>query len=188
MPKQDTDDEIEIQRKLAEIQQREGEDAADYILRMAAMNRPNGRHVAPRGMNRKNLVRRLGKLRKGPPINAKDPAFVEHMRKIKEKREKDFEKGPMRFMQSVFANAGRDPAELVKVLRKRKGRSGGQLPDPWKGAKGREAAKNSGTNTKRRSALQSQAIELQRQGHSPAEIAKILKRSDRMVRHYLKGS
>jgi hypothetical protein len=190
-----------IKRKLSEIPQKEGdekfiakhapkpgEDTADYILRLSDMNRrPKGRPAKRRGMNRKNLVRKLGKLRKGsdPPINVEDPAFVEHMRRIQERRDEDFKKGGMRFMESLFATAERirsDPrylerfpripdanapdevkqafivkwGELGKFFRHRRAR----MVKPWKGHKGREAVKKAGTTTKRKLSKKEFAITL----------------------------
>jgi hypothetical protein len=177
-------DTAKIERQLAEIQQREGEDVADCILRLAKMNQAKGRRPGkPRGINRKNLVRKLGKMRKGsdPPIDTAAPAFVEHMRKIQERREADFQKGPMRFMASLFATAEaarRDPKYKQDL---EKHGFDKRMVKPWKGSAGR-TARSKGKLTKRE-----QAIELRGKGHTEVEIGKIIDRDPRTVRRYLTG-
>jgi hypothetical protein len=65
--------------------------------------------VRKRKKLQKNLEASLATFRKGsdPPVNTEDPAFVEHMARITQKRQDDFEKGPMQFMDSLFATAER---------------------------------------------------------------------------------
>jgi hypothetical protein len=179
----------------ADIQQREGEDVADCILRLAKMSQRMSQgsgHGKSRGINRKNLVRKLGKLRKGsePPVNVQDPAFVEHMRKIQERREADFQKGPMRFMGSLFATAEhmrRDPQYKEELQNTPVDRRLAHMVKPWKGRQGREAAKGAATTTKRKDQKRERAIELHRQGHTEIQIAKMIGRTERTVRRYLTG-
>jgi hypothetical protein len=194
-----------IEHLSAEIVQKDGEGAAAYAVRMLEMDRrEKQRHGVPViskkgfvrkcGKLRKDLERMQGGLRKGSalPINVEDPAFVEHMRQIGQRRQEEFEKGPMRWMASQFATAERarrDP-EYKKDLKEHAIR--GEVPPsrmvkPWKGRQGREVAKDAATTTKRKGQKQERAIELRRQGHTEIEIAKKLKCTERTVRRYLTG-
>jgi hypothetical protein len=187
----------------AEIVQRDGEGVAAYAVRMLEMDR---REKQRRGMpviSEKSFVRKCGKLRRGiertqgslhkgnaPPINIEDPAFAEHMRKISERRETDFQKGPMRFMSSLFATADhirRDPEYKATLQSTPMDRLHTHMVKPWKGRQGRVAVKGAATTTKRKNLKQERAIELRRQGHTEIEIAKTIKCTERTVRRYLTG-
>jgi hypothetical protein len=143
----------QLARQLAEIMQRPGEDIADYFLRMAELNRPKGQHGAPRGMNRKNLLRRLSKLRKGsdPPLDPQDPAFVEFMcgqkaesDKVRARRQasliatyKRLESDPV--YRERFPWAPHPGESLKDFLR----RQDAHMVKPWKGSGGRRTTKES---------------------------------------------
>jgi hypothetical protein len=177
------------EHNVAEAWPKEGEGLVAYALRMMeinrreAQNRKSGRQViSPKSFVRKRrqlreqLERSLSNLRKGsdPPIDTADPVFVEHMRKITEARERDFEKGPMRFIASLFATysrACRDP-EYKGDLEKHGFES--RQVRPWRhGSKGREAIKDAGTTTKRKNARLAQVIKMLRDNANlkPTEIA-----------------
>jgi hypothetical protein len=134
----------------------------------------SGKGGEPRGTGRKKLVRKLRKLREGA---APEPG------NIRSATEAKYKEG-LRFIETLFANTGRDLSHLEKVPATKRYAF---LSKPWKGRKGREAARDAGTNAKRKNALQTRAIELDRQGRTQAEIAQILNRSERMVRYYLKS-
>lgn len=153
-----TPDPERLERQLAETQQRPGEDIADYFLRMAELNRPKGRRGPVRGMNRKNLLRRLGKLRKGsdPPLDPQDPAFVEFMRRQKEEYEKTqarrlaswiathkrFERDP-KYLED-FPRAPR-PGETLEAFYRRQDR---HMAKPWKAAAARLSSQEKRTSGK----------------------------------------
>ncbi len=129
---------------------------------------------------RKRLEHSFGAMRKGsdPPVDTADPAFVEHMRKIQERRERDFQMGPMRTMASDLATrarAARDPKDLERPG------GGSRAVKPWRGHAGR-TARSKGKVTKRQ-----QAIELRGKGHTEVEIGKMIDRDPRTVRRYLNG-
>jgi hypothetical protein len=160
----------QLARQLAEIMQRPGEDIADYFLRMAELNRPKGQHGAPRGMNRKNLLRRLSKLRKGsdPPLDPQDPAFVEFMRgqkaesdKVRARRQasliatyKRLESDPV--YRERFPWAPHPGESLKDFLR----RQDAHMVKPWKGSGGRRVIKKNGATATRKLSKKDFAIAL----------------------------
>src|SRR5208282_6300599 len=93
------------ERQLTEIRPKEGESMPAYAVRLLEMDRLEKQKRALPVIGEKSFLRKcrklrkelefgLGALRRGsdPPINVEDPAFVEHMRRIEQTREKDFEK------------------------------------------------------------------------------------------------
>lgn len=144
-----------IERQLAEILQRPGESAADYVLRMAELNRPMRRRGSVRGMSRKNLVRRFSKLRKGsdPPTDRQHPAFVEFMRRKKE----EFQRTQARRLASWIATYKRfesdpdyrkdfpwapKPGESLEAFYRRQD---AYMVKPWKAAAGRRSSEEKRT-------------------------------------------
>jgi hypothetical protein len=159
-----------LERQLAEIEQKPGESPADYVLRMAELNRPKGRRGSVRGMSRKNLVRRFGKMRKGsdPPLDPLHPAFVKFMRRKREEFEKDqalqwaswiathrrFESDPD--YREHFPWTPK-PGETMQNFLRRQDR---YMVKPWRGSAGRRSATENGTIARRKSARLAQLIEM----------------------------
>ena len=88
----------------------------------------------------------------------------------------------LRFVETVLANAGREDLELEDVPVERRY---AHMPKPWKGRKGRMAAR--GVTTKTKLGKKQQAIELRQQGRTEAQIGEIIDRDIRTVRRYLNG-
>jgi hypothetical protein len=151
----------QMKRKLAELQQRDGEDTIDCLLRIAQLNRPKGQRGKVRGLNRKNLVRRFRKMRKGsdPPIDVEHPAFVEFMRRKKEEFEERHTRqrasliatvDAMRLDPEYFNNfpwtarPGESPVQLYR-------RQEAYMVNPRRqGKEGRAVIKDAATTTKRK--------------------------------------
>jgi hypothetical protein len=159
-----------LERQLAEIDQKPGEDLADWFLRMAELNRTKGKRGNGRGFNRKNLLRRLGKLRKGsdPPLDPQHPAFVEFMRRKRE----EFEKEQAQRWASLVATHKRfesdpdyrdhfpwtpKPGETMQNFLRRQDR---YMVKPWRGSAGRRSATENGAIARRKSARLAQVIEM----------------------------
>jgi hypothetical protein len=193
------------ERLSAEIVPKECEGLAAYAVRMMDMDRRERQRlglpvfpVSEKSYKRKRRERlkalelSASEMRKGsdPPLDKTDPAFVEHMRKITEKREKDFEKGPMRLMASDVATrerAARDPEYKEALKHTPESRRAAYMVKPWKGRAGRDAVKETGTTTARKLSKREHAIELDQKGHTEVEIGKIIDRDPRTVRRYLNG-
>ena len=186
-----------IERQLAEILQKRGESAADYVLRMAKLNRPKDRRGNVRGMSRKNLVRRFSKLRKGsdPPIDPQHPAVVEFMGR--KKAESDRAKARLKAsIDATLERLARNPEyrrrfpvtpapgeTVVDFFR----RQDAYMVKPWKGSAGREVIKEVGTTKERKHRRRLQTIEWHRMGMTHAEIARKLRCSVKTVQRDLKG-
>ena len=91
-------------------------------------------------------------------------------------------KESLQFIETLFANAGRDDLKLEDVPPERRY---AHLPKPWKGRNGRVAAR--GVTTKTKLSKKEQAIELRRKGHTEVQIGEMIERNPRQVRRYLNG-
>lgn len=130
----------------------------------------------PHGAERKKLVRKLRQIQK----NGTEPVNIQAATM---KAQQD----SLRFIEALFANADRarnDPTFLQNIPPERRYE---RMVKPWKGRKGRAAAKGAATTSKRKDELIQRAIELHRQGHTEVEIAKMIGREERTVRRYLTG-
>ena len=89
-------------------------------------------------------------------------------------------KESLKFIETLFANAGRKDLKLEEVPPERRY---AHMPKPWKGRNGRVAAR--GVTTKTKLSKKQQAIELRGKGHTVAKIAEMIDRDPRQVRRYL---
>jgi DNA-binding NarL/FixJ family response regulator len=141
-----------------------GEEA---LVRLAWVT--SGKQGEPKGVERKELVRKLRRLQQQgtAPVNGR--------------RATESAQGKsLRFVEALFANAGRDLSHLAKVD---VGQRYQRMRKPWKGRAGRAAAKQA--RGKHQLTKQEQAVKLRRQGLSQAEIGRRIDRDVRMVRRYL---